>query len=427
MKIKCLLFLIIAFTLFSCKKDFVVTDYGAVADGKTINTVFIQQAIDECSKSGGGTVFFPKGTYITGGLHLKDSVTLFLEDGTVLQGSDKCEDYGDCKWTDALIHAEGVKNIKIIGKATLDGVDCINPKGEEGFRGPHCIRMVDCDGIEIRGITIVRSANWAQNFRYCTNGVEEDVTVKGGHDAFHTRWCKNFTVRNCDFRTGDDCFAGNDNENFVIEKCKANSSCNAFRFGCQDLVIRDCHIWGPGEYKHRVSGRSNTISAFTHFSPPGENPINKNGNWRVENLTVEGVDNLFIYNFEYGLWQTGQPATNFIFENLKATNIIKSFTILGDSLRQFDLTVKNSLISENKNTNVKSARIGGKDTPMPAFFNAKNFGKIQLENVIIETNGKTSPLMANDGNEISMKKVQFLSGGENEETVFERIEKLKRE
>ena len=404
------------------KKEFVIE--LTPVDGLMTET--IQSAIDKCSEVGGGTVYLKAGTYLTGGLHMKDNVTLEMAKGTLLQGSDNCADYGNCKWTDALIHAEGVKNIKIIGEATLDGVNCKNPNGEEGFRGPHCIRMVNCDSIEIRDITIVRSANWAQNYRYCSNGLVENVTVKGGHDAFHTRWCKNFTVRGCDFRTGDDCFAGNDNYDFLIENCKANTSCNAFRFGCVNLIIRDCYVWGPGEYEHRVSGRTNTVSVFTHFSPEGEKPKAKSGNWLVENLKVEGIDNLFIYNYDYGLWQTGQPATSFVFDNLQAENILKSFVIMGDSARQFQLTVRNSVIEENATNNSSSAKIAGRETPMPAFFNAKNFGKIHLENVIIETNGKTNPMIAADGNEVLLNDVQFKSNDGRTKPVFERIKKLER-
>ena len=43
--------------------DFDVTKYGAVGDGRTLNTAFIQKAIDECNKSGGGKVIFPAGIY----------------------------------------------------------------------------------------------------------------------------------------------------------------------------------------------------------------------------------------------------------------------------------------------------------------------------------------------------------------------------
>ena len=47
-----------------------VLDFGAKGDGVSLDTESINQAIDRCSKSGGGTIFFPEGTYLTGSIHL---------------------------------------------------------------------------------------------------------------------------------------------------------------------------------------------------------------------------------------------------------------------------------------------------------------------------------------------------------------------
>ena len=54
------------------------------ADGETLNTDALQRAIDQLSASGGGTLVFPAGTYLTGTLRLKDNITLHLEPGAVL-------------------------------------------------------------------------------------------------------------------------------------------------------------------------------------------------------------------------------------------------------------------------------------------------------------------------------------------------------
>ena len=56
-----------------------VLDYGAVSDGKTLNTKAIQKAIDECASNGGGSVQFPAGTYLTGTISFKDNVILNLQ------------------------------------------------------------------------------------------------------------------------------------------------------------------------------------------------------------------------------------------------------------------------------------------------------------------------------------------------------------
>jgi polygalacturonase len=42
-----------------------ISQFGVLNDGKTLNTIKIQMAIDSCYHLGGGTVNFPKGNYLT--------------------------------------------------------------------------------------------------------------------------------------------------------------------------------------------------------------------------------------------------------------------------------------------------------------------------------------------------------------------------
>ena len=246
-------------------------------------TETINAAVDQCSANGGGIVRFSRGTYLSGTIELKSNVTIFFEKGAILQGSDKYSDYRN----DAFIFGKDLLNISIQGEGVIDGIDCYNPKGEEGFRGPHCIRLINCRKIQIKGITIKNSANWAINCRYCSGAVVENVSIRAGHDGLHTRFCDNFTVKGCDFRTGDDAFAGNDNRDFEITDCKINTSCNGFRMGCLNFTVKRCQIWGPGESVHKIQKRNNMLAAFVHFSPKDENPKLQSGNWLIEEVTVE--------------------------------------------------------------------------------------------------------------------------------------------
>src|SRR6185369_11449036 len=66
---------------------------GAVGDGTTLNTVTIQKAIDDCSATGGCTLRFPAGRYLTGTIQLKSRVTLRLEKDAALLGSTDKADY----------------------------------------------------------------------------------------------------------------------------------------------------------------------------------------------------------------------------------------------------------------------------------------------------------------------------------------------
>ncbi|MDQ2752530.1 MAG: glycoside hydrolase family 28 protein, partial [Bacteroidota bacterium] len=70
-----------------------IVDYGAIADGKTLNTKAIQSAIDAASKAKGGKVIFPKGKFLTGSIEIKSDANVYLEEGAVLLGSTNPNDY----------------------------------------------------------------------------------------------------------------------------------------------------------------------------------------------------------------------------------------------------------------------------------------------------------------------------------------------
>src|ERR1700683_2089345 len=68
-------------------RNYVITDYGAVADGKTDCTEAIRQTIKACSDAGGGRVVVPIGEFFTGAIHLVSNVNLHLEKNSVLKFS----------------------------------------------------------------------------------------------------------------------------------------------------------------------------------------------------------------------------------------------------------------------------------------------------------------------------------------------------
>ncbi len=348
----------------------------------------IQKSIDSCFAIGGGTVHIPKGKYISGSLVLKSNVKLFLAKGAILQGSNDYHDYQN----DAFIYAKDAENISIEGEGIIDGVDCFNPNGEENFRGPHCIRFLDCKNLIIRGVQIQQSANWAINCRYCSNGIVKNVSIRGGHDGLHTRFCKDFKVSNCDFRTGDDAFAGNDNQNFEIKDCKINTSCNGFRMGGENIKVSQCTLWGPGEYQHKSQKRNNMLAAFVYFSPADEHPKLISKNWQLKDIKVSNVDNFYVYNFKNGLWQTGKPLSTIIFENIEAKGLERAFEIDGGNDKKTQITIKNSQFSFREGLKKVSGSFEGAKHKSNAFVNASNYDFIDFKNVQFEKNGKVEKL-----------------------------------
>lgn len=110
--------------------EYYVEDYGAVADGETMNTKMIQKAVDECCAAGGGIVTLRSGIYLSGTIQLKDNVTLKVCRGAILRGTiDPMEYYNIDHFVDAtgqsrgecLVGAIDAKNIAIIGNGLIDG------------------------------------------------------------------------------------------------------------------------------------------------------------------------------------------------------------------------------------------------------------------------------------------------------------------
>lgn len=396
--------------------DYRITEYGAFASAEVLQTKAIQDTIDRCFLSGGGVVVVPAGTYLTGGIRLRSNVTLYLERGAVLLGSrdpeayfayldDKIEPlgeeditefpravYGEAKramreqgreaeyykvyyqragrrWNNALIRAIRAENIAIIGEegAVIDGANCYDAGGEEGYRGPHAITMHDCRNVLFEGYTMQNSSNWGHNIVRSFNVTCKNITVLGGHDGVHFTQCQNVHVSDSEFHTGDDCIAGFANSNVKVSNCKVNSSCNGFRFAGTNVLIQKCHIWGPGQYAHRyalseeekISGKSsadaasaahrkNMISAITYYAdfsfPIEERPCNI----IIQDCLIENTDRFLHYNYSGNeRWQKQRPLGDILFRNINARGIKIPINLYGDKDDPVTFTMQNIEISDS--------------------------------------------------------------------------------
>lgn len=399
-----------------------VLDMGAVSDG-TLQTDAIQAAIDYIGQLGKGEVIVPKGTFIVGTLRLRSGVVLHLQKGAVLQGSDNWEDYVQGKvysccaysplcprpdsfrfsrWHNSLISACDAENIGIIGEgALLDGVDCYDPHGEEGFRGPHLFYFTGCSNIKLQGYTIQRSANYAHLFEDCSDIEIKEVTVLGGHDGVHLQRCKNAVIQDCTINTGDDCIAGADNSNIKVLYCDINTSCNGFRFGSRGLLVKGCHIHGPGLYKHKKSNRNNMLSAFQYYSPIDRKVQTLGGDWHVTNCTIDTVDYIFIYNFNSeDKWQCAQPLNDICFENVDATNVFNPIIAYGDEAQQLSLSLEQFNLSLAKDYESKPA------------ISIYNFSKLKLKGFAVLNNSSVPLIEAYSMGLISLEEVYSHTRGE---------------
>lgn len=253
-------------------KTFQVRDFGAVGDGTSLDTKGIQKAIDACAQAGGGTVHFPAGTYLSGTLFLRSHVTLHLDAGATLLGSKQLQDYPNTipavrSYTDnyterSLIYAEGLEQIGIAGRGTIDGQGAAF-KGSYKLR-PYLLRFISCRDVSMTEITIKDSPMWVQHYLACDGVRIDGITVRsrcnGNNDGIDIDGCRRVRISNCDIVSGDDAIVLKSTldrpcQDIAITNCLLSSDCNAFKLGTEsnggfeDIVVSNCTF-----YDTRLSG-----------------------------------------------------------------------------------------------------------------------------------------------------------------------------
>ena len=242
-------------------KDYFVADFGAKADGVTLNSKSIQAAIDFASANGGGRVVFTPGNWVTGTIYVKDGVTLHLEQGATLLGSLNPWDYvkdSYVGWT-SMIFSIKQKNVGITGGGTIDGRGFIvaNRMVEYIHRGlftdplkldrpnetnrPENIYFRECDGVTIKDVFLKDPGSWNQTYDQCHNVYVEGITVDSksywNNDGIDIVDCEDVIIRNCYIDAADDvyCFKSHSHEhmckNVLLENCVGRSSANGVKFG----------------------------------------------------------------------------------------------------------------------------------------------------------------------------------------------------
>jgi polygalacturonase len=223
--------------------------FGATGDGTTLDTLAFQAAIDACGQNKGGTVFVPAGRFLIGTLFFRDNITLFLDAGAVLLGSQDPNDYPvtSNRWEGVeqltyapLIAGNELKNISIVGQG------CINGQGESWWRAhknqtlayprPRLIGFADCRNVAIEGITLTNSPAWTVNPVRCENVKIRGLTIINPPDSPNTDGinpdsCKVVRISDCYVSVGDDC---------ITIKAGSQQEQPDRRGSCRDITITDC-------------------------------------------------------------------------------------------------------------------------------------------------------------------------------------------
>jgi polygalacturonase len=257
-----------------------VVSNGADRTGKIKCTEIINKLIDKLAAEGGGTLFFPGGTFLTGPIIMKSNITLYIDAGATIKFSDDFDDYlpmVPSRWEDvrvknfkSQIYAYQCENIAIKGEGHFDGqgkkwwdfMRTANSKqqpeskwqeifkkenadlltknayisAKNNFLRPPMVTTYECKNVLIEGVSFSNPPFWTIMPAFSDNITINGITVENPGDSPNTDGidpssCRNVHISNSHFSVGDDCIviksgrdedgreAARPTENITITNC----------------------------------------------------------------------------------------------------------------------------------------------------------------------------------------------------------------
>jgi polygalacturonase len=230
-----------------------VKTFGAAGDGKTIDSPAINKAIEAATEAGGGTVYFPAGTYLCFSIRLKSHVGLYLDHGTVILAAnpdeheggydaaepnewDAYQDYGHSHWHNSLIWGEGLEDISISGPGEIYGKGLQRWDSDKPGEGNKAIALKNCRNVIIKDITILTGGH----FGILPTGVEnftiDNLRIDTNRDAINIDCCRNVTISNC--------MVNSPNDDGIVLK---SSYALGYPRVTENIMISNCQVSGYDE------------------------------------------------------------------------------------------------------------------------------------------------------------------------------------
>jgi polygalacturonase len=303
-----------------------VREHGASGDGLTLDMHAIQALIDRCAEQGGGTVYFPAGHYVTGSLFLRSDITLYLDAGAIILGSENPDDYPviRARWEGThqetyapLVTGNNLHNIAVVGRGTIDGRGAkwwkAKKDGTLARPRPRLISFSDCSNVLIEGITAINSPSWTINPVHCQNVTIRAITVINPADSPNTDGinpdsCRLVRISDCYVSVGDDC---------VTIKSGTEHEQPDRSTPCRDITITNCTLergHGGVVIGSEMSGGvknvviSNCVFIGTDRGIRIKSRRGRGGiveDIRITNLIMDGVLCPFTMNLYYNIGEYG--------------------------------------------------------------------------------------------------------------------------
>ncbi len=327
-----------------------VKKFGAIADGVTDDGPAIQEAIDTCSKEGGGKVVLHNGVFLSGGIAFKNNVELHITSTATLLASPDIQKFNtDYKFNQpepvrSFIHASGCHHIALTGNGTINGQGELFPSDGTYWVRPWLIQLRGCSDVRIENIFLTNSAVWAcwllQCKRVKVDGVRIENPVSPNRDGIDIDGCREVTVSNCNINTEDDSIAFKVSEkgypcrDIVVTNCLLSSRCAAIRLGpdaidnIENITISNCVIRNTKLNGIKIQESMGAVMRNVTFSNIVMENVRGPISIRVAGWQLK-EDEPAPFEINDSNWENGK-LQNILFDNIQATtpddNICMSIT-----------------------------------------------------------------------------------------------------
>ncbi len=295
---------------------FDVRRYGAMGDGKTVDTPAVNRAIEAVAAAGGGTLVFPAGTYVCFTIHLKSKMDLYLSQGCVIVAGDSSQvgettgyrggtydaaesnapweayqDYGHNHWRNSLFYGEGLEDLSIAGPGMIWGrglshggkPGTIRGAGNKAFTaeqagvGNKSIALKNCRNVVLRDLSILKGGHFAVLATGVDNLTIDNLLVDTDRDGFDIDCCRNVRVSNCTVNSPwDDAI------------CPKSSYALGYARSTDNVTIANCFVTGTYELGSVIAG---TWKKFAE-----DEKISRNGRIKCGTESNGGFRNIAITN-----------------------------------------------------------------------------------------------------------------------------------
>jgi Pectate lyase superfamily protein len=270
-----------------------IKDFGAAGDGKTLDTKAINDAIESAAAKGGGTVFFPAGTYLSFSIHLKSNISLYLDQGCILLAADSSangkyddaepnpnnlyQDYGHSHWHNSLIWGEHLENISILGTGIINGIGLRRFTSERNPWGNKSIALKLCRNVILKDFTVLNGGHFAILATGADNLSIDNVKMDTNRDGMDIDCCNQVRIANCSI-----------NSPYDDGICLKSSFALGYAKPTQNVTITNCSVSGYdlGTFYNGSYGRKEWDRVPDKEGPTGRIKFGTESNGGFKNVTI---------------------------------------------------------------------------------------------------------------------------------------------